>query len=1067
MPTPLAMLERPKPADREASLPAPVIAPTTKGTTAVPAPVHKLVASRSTASIPAPTPPGVTDAPDARISMLDKLSLAELPASTALEVERLTQIGMTTAELKVLENKYTTLQQGTPKYPAGEAKLVLEFFARLADPDLEEWLEEQRALGNFTGGRWPETEKFVGGAVPVYVRLAEKGSANGVATLNGEGELAQLSGAVTSGSALGATAVQPAQIALVSPLSYGAKFNGVRIEDAAIESGKTTLEAAQFSIFTVANTVAVAGAGPGGSTLLTTITGVAAGSVTLATPASTTVSGATTLYGTDDSAAWKALSESLVAGQGYRISCPAGRSLFNGISFGSTVSKSGVTLEFVGAGDRATYLQPISAAGAQTMMTAKGPGDSTASRCTFTSMTVGFDFADPIVNFAYTQPVVKLVNMQGHRVNCASRLLGTGVIWAGEGAYRGLFDGGQMQTGRYAIGVEITEDPSAPVQEDTLRFGETFVHEGCYGVVIRHIADGLDSIAFDQYKSAVYTPTKEEGKTLSGHQDREVFGEGHLAEEAKAGATTIKLEAGQAKAMGYEAGKLPSPVAIGYGELVEANKVLEVTGDVLTLAQPLRFTHAAAMVVMHGTFAVSLPGNCQSVTFGPACHLEGHSGAAILCDSPTLVTVQGGISSSRAVVRICGAATNIKVSRTLMEGAEAWLPGTVGPRNIGIEVPSWNTNSSLARLYVEDLEHASTEAIEYIYDPGANAAKVYTRVIDAPSGVLRTSYTVPKEDASSSSTLVHEQLSENGETRWQRLVNGAYILHADTKIQRRGTGSVIFEYWNGTEWEVAKSVAVGAGELRFGEDTVLLREAVAKLKTVGQIKAEDGLSTIYLEGAGLITITDGLFKHTPPNGTIAIHLDTTTGRKYVSFRANGLWQLVSYDYDAKGQNGIMTPQSAMGWRPGSLTATTGGAYVMRFKATTGFALTKATFRLVTAAGSNDKVEVAIYSAAWARLATSGEVASILNGSLGIATVPISYTLVPGTVYYAAMGFGTVGSSGAVVSGAEYGSGELAKYFGATAGTIEYDSHTSSVPLPEPFVGGGLPTTVPILALRQS
>jgi hypothetical protein len=176
MPTPLTMLERPKPAQHADTLPVPAHAP---------------APSRSVACIPAPAPPGVSDAPDVRIAMLDKLSLAELPAHTALETERLQTIGMTTGELGVLEEKFTTLQKGPPEYPAAEAKLILEFFARLADPDLEEWLEDQRARGNFAGGRWPETEHWPTLAAPVYVMLAEKGTASGVATLNASEELTE------------------------------------------------------------------------------------------------------------------------------------------------------------------------------------------------------------------------------------------------------------------------------------------------------------------------------------------------------------------------------------------------------------------------------------------------------------------------------------------------------------------------------------------------------------------------------------------------------------------------------------------------------------------------------------------------------------------------------------------------------------------------------------------------------------------------------------------------------------------------------------------------------------
>lgn len=878
--------------------------------------------------------------------------------------------------------------------------------------------------------------------------------------LPGSGDLVAGEGIVIDGNQI---SVSGSVATRMSPVTNGAKFDKKLIEDASIEAGKTTLTASELTAADAGKPIMIGGAGVSGATLITKIESAGAGTATLAAAASTTVSGATAVYATDDSAAWNAMAAEMTGGSGYEVVLPRGGSFFNAVSFGSTVSRMGITLKITGAGRRATFLTPLSVSGVGTLMTLNGPGDSTSVGFDLSSLTVGFDFLDPIVNLPPTQPIVHLVNIQSFKIDVLSRHYGTGTLFKLDGSYAGEFAGGRMQTGRYAIGIEVDDEVSSPAQEDTLRFGETFVHEGNYGLVVRNISNGMDSNVLPQFKSAVYTPTKEEGKTFNGFQDREHFSEGHLAKEAKEGTSALELEAGQASTMGYVTANLPLPIMVDYGDHVEMGKVTAATGDVLTLLQPLRWNHATAGVVVRGTVAINYATNFQSITIGDGDHIEGHSCAGIQVAGGKLVTVRGGTSASRVVLRLCGGTENAMVDGVSMVGASAWLGALSGEHNVAIEVPSWNTNASLSRLYTRRLERIGSEVFLPIYDPGSNASKQYTDTETLPEGVPLRTVNLPTGSGARSLLKVRELAEDRLEVQG----NGALLYRDDTRVKRRGTGSMIFEYWNGTEWEEAKAVALGAGELRFGEDTALLREAVAKLKTVGQLKAEDGLTTIYLEGAGLVTITDGLFKHTPPNGTIAVHLDTTTGRKYISFRANGLWQLVSYDYDAKGQNGIMTPQSAMGWRPGSLTAATGNAYVMRFKATTGFALTKAAFRLVTAAGSNDKVEVGIYSAAWARLATSGEVEKILNGSLGIATIPITYTLVPGTVYYAAMAFGTVGSTGAVLSGAEYGSGELGKYFGATAGTIEYDSHTGSVPLPEPFVGGGLPTTVPILALRQS
>jgi lysophospholipase L1-like esterase len=190
-----------------------------------------------TAVVPHTAPEGKVD-----ITALEgrpmQTPLAELPAHAALETRRLTQIGMTQAELGVLETKYTTLQRaGTD--PSGEAKVILEFFARLADSDLEEWLLEQRALGNFTGGRSPETDKLVSVPATAYIPLSEKGAPNGVASLNASGELeptqapstmpigrlsahAQAQGQQTLAEGLSVTVTEEASTSVTNPVTIPA-----------------------------------------------------------------------------------------------------------------------------------------------------------------------------------------------------------------------------------------------------------------------------------------------------------------------------------------------------------------------------------------------------------------------------------------------------------------------------------------------------------------------------------------------------------------------------------------------------------------------------------------------------------------------------------------------------------------------------------------------------------------------------------------------------------------------------------------------------------------------------
>lgn len=569
---------------------------------------------------------------------------------------------------------------------------------------------------------------------------------------------------------------------VVSPLTFGAKFDGRLIGDAAIESGHKTLTASELTAADVGKVILVEGAGVGGATLLTTIASAGTGTATLAVAASATVTGKTALYATDDSAAWSALAASLTPGRGYRITCPEGRSFFNGVVFGSSTSQQGLTLEFVGAGRRATFLQPFSASGAATMLTHLGPGDSTGVGFVATGLTIGMDFDDPIVDLPYTSPIVRLSKVTNYDIHAISRWYGTGTIYKLDGSYEGTFGSGRMQTGRYAVGIETNDEVEGSLpQEDTLRFGETFTHQGNYGIVARNIGHGLDSVVFPQFKSAVYTPSTEGSRTTNGHPDREFFGEGKLAEEAVQGSTTLKLEAGQAAALGYETANLPLPVMIDYGDHVEINKVIAATGDTLTLAQPLQWAHAAAIPVVRGTCAINLATNVQSVTIGDGCHMEGHSCAAVQVAGGKLITMRGVTSASRVAMRLCGGTINAEVARVLMVGAPL-LPGGQ-PRNIAIEVPAWNTSTSLARLSVTDLEKGSSaEEITLIRDTGSNLNSVYWETVEVNGKLKVRTRNVPTAQAG---TTIEKELV-NGVPVWTRSATGEAFT-ANT-----GVGSVEF-----------------------------------------------------------------------------------------------------------------------------------------------------------------------------------------------------------------------------------------------------------------------------------
>lgn len=101
--------------------------------------------------------------------------------------------------------------------------------------------------------------------------------------------------------------------------NYGAIGDGVKLTDGAITNGSATFTSATaaFTSDAVGKSIRVAGAGPAGADLLTTISAFTnSTTVTLAASASTTVSGATFYWGTDCTAGIQAAIQAVVTANG-------------------------------------------------------------------------------------------------------------------------------------------------------------------------------------------------------------------------------------------------------------------------------------------------------------------------------------------------------------------------------------------------------------------------------------------------------------------------------------------------------------------------------------------------------------------------------------------------------------------------------------------------------------------------------------------------------------------------------------------------------------------------------
>jgi hypothetical protein len=144
----------------------------------------------------------------------------------------------------------------------------------------------------------------------------------------------------------------------VQSVAYGAKGNTNRVTDGAITTGTATLTSATAS-FTSADAgkiITVAGAGSGTQNLQSTIQAyVSSTSVTLANNANVTVTGATTTYGTSDTAAIQAALNAAQAAGGGIVVLPPGNYRGNNANYDILYVGYGVILQ--GGGVYNTTLQ--------------------------------------------------------------------------------------------------------------------------------------------------------------------------------------------------------------------------------------------------------------------------------------------------------------------------------------------------------------------------------------------------------------------------------------------------------------------------------------------------------------------------------------------------------------------------------------------------------------------------------------------------------------------------------------------------------------------------------------
>jgi hypothetical protein len=885
------------------------------------------------------------------------------------------------------------------------------------------------------------------GAEEGYIPLEQKGTANGVGTLDGEGHLtlAQLPPSVVSsvspaftGSPTAPTQAEGDNSTKLATTQYSDRAANEAQEDAEAASDKAGAAASEQTRAEAAEALKAPLASPA---LTGTPTAPTAAELDKSTKLATTayvdrassaisitvpLSGDTT--GAADTAALEAAAATLKGGG--TITFRSGKYYLNNAVLGSEVSRKGLRLKLQGAGGgtaagelSGTQLA-VGSASTGRILTIKGPSDSTSAYLVFSDLMIGQEAETETTNYAYSAPLLQVIGYTNWRFErCTGRLNGTGTWLKLDSCFNGSWVQSNLVMGRYGVPLDFDDSAGGTPQMDTVLL-QNVITTGCFGLISRNITNGLNKLRLDGYKTYIEAGADRNKRTI-----------GKLAKTAEVGETTIELES----AAGFAEG---DPVIVGCNENLDPNKVMSIAGAVLTLAQPLRYKHDPTkelgfqgQVISHG-FGLSVASNTQLLKLD-SCHLEG-SATGIILGEVQNVRIENCLGVNLDFVYAIGAVTDLKIDGLQAQGNKTGE--NEGTNNI-ITRPAANT-AAMGRIIIARVSRSSGQPVP-VYLNGEFKATV-TDITENVGGVPVRTVNVP----TGSEGKAFLNITVNGVSLYEGLYSSKTTLRGGgllLQLIQSVAGSAVSPSINFEDTqEPAKHVSLG-------------KSATAQLSiydnsNTKQITFDASQLAVFFGSeldAGIRRSSAGILKAANTGGTLSSVLGANT------------------DWDACGQSGLMVPQTHIAYTPTALAASAKTGYVMRFKTAREIKLKKVAFRLVKkSAAESNKIEVTIYGEKWERVATSGEVEKGLSVAEGIVTIALEATLLPGTVYYAGFAWGPVIEAGVQILGASFGSYEDAKYFGTTAGLIEYDSH-SEFPMANPFVGGTSVTNVPILALRES
>lgn len=168
-----------------------------------------------------------------------------------------------------------------------------------------------------------------------------------------------------------------------------------------------------------------------------------------------------------------------------------------------------------------------------------------------------------------------------------------------------------------------------------------------------------------------------------------------------------------------------------------------------------------------------------------------------------------------------------------------------------------------------------------------------------------------------------------------------------------------------------------------------------------------------------------------------------------------------------GQSGLLFPTSR-GWTFNIYTLVNNRVVWARGVPSRDMLIRAFLLTVITAASTNDNIEIAVLDASLHKLATTGVVAGKVNVAATAISIPLTtpFLLQAGTVYHAAM-VSAVGGSAAAVAGVNYPHAHVAQVFGRANGVSDLGYQAASSPaIPSLCVSGGSVSGAPVLIASE-